>query len=58
MMTEKTIVVNLKRPSRSVLSSKVATSKKNAKRKRSFVDTYIYLQGAELADSEDDEETA
>jgi hypothetical protein len=53
------MVVNLKRHSRSGLRSKqVANSKKSAKRKRACVHTYIDLQVAEMAESEDDEQNA
>ena len=41
-----------------IISEEVANSKKSEKRKREYVDTYNDLQAAEMADSEDDEQSA
>ena len=40
------------------IDKEVANSRKSEKRKQEYVDTYNDLQVAEIADSEDDEESA
>jgi hypothetical protein len=40
------------------IDEEVANSKRSEKRKREYVDTYNDLQAAEMADSEDDEQSA
>ena len=41
-----------------MIDKEVANSKKSEKRKREYVDTYNNLQATEMADSEDDEQSA
>ena len=41
-----------------MIDEEMANSKKSEKRKREYVDTYNDLQAAEMADSEDDEQSA
>ena len=40
------------------IDEEVTNSKKSEKRKREYIDTYNDLQAAEMAESEDDEESA
>ena len=40
------------------IDEEVANSKRSEKRKREYADTYNDLQAAEMADSEDDEQSA
>ena len=50
--------ISFEKAFKKMIDEEVANSKKSEKRKREYVDTYNDLQAAEMADSEDDEESA